>query len=187
MRDIEQPYDDAYVEFFARYDGDGAVPYLPESNSDWWEFAWLWFKNKNLPAYIHAIGAGSHPLDWGLTLSYLGTPYNIPYRTSYVFEGKIEADIQPSSGFCIKGLPALAVAEAVLDHEFGHQFNVNPNGTGGHCSSQAWTANGNCMMNTDRCPVIDPNRFDDDSSSTASPNGVYSPSVSVTSSPPRFS
>ena len=31
MRQIEQPYDDAYVEFFGLRSGMGAVPYIDES------------------------------------------------------------------------------------------------------------------------------------------------------------
>lgn len=171
MRNVEQSFDDAYIEFLARLSGSGALPYLPDSDATRWDFAWVWFANQNAAAYIHLIGSSSNTAAWGTTVRYINTPIVRAYRTSYVFEGGIEQDVKAGSGYCIEGTVASGVNQAVTNHEKGHQFHVNPTGTHGHCTSQAWPATGICLMNASQCPSVDPNRYDADASSTTSPNG----------------
>ncbi|MEW5765603.1 MAG: hypothetical protein ACOYZ8_19570, partial [Chloroflexota bacterium] len=51
MRDVEEPFTDAYVEVVARWEGSGAVPYLPEAVFDAGgaalrvRFSKLWFSH----------------------------------------------------------------------------------------------------------------------------------------------
>jgi hypothetical protein len=171
MRNVEQSFDDAYIEFLARLSGSGVLPYLPDSDTTRWDFAWIWFANKNAAAYIHLIGSNSNTAAWGITVRYINTPIVRAYRTSYVFEGGIEQDVKAGSGYCIEGTVASDVNQSVTNHEKGHQFHVNPTGTHGHCISQAWPATGICLMNASQCPGVDPIRYDADASSTTSPNG----------------
>ncbi len=171
MRDIEQPFDDAYVEFIGLRDGMGAVPYLPYSTDTAYKFAWLWFYNKNQTAYIHLLGAYDNPVNYGETLRYdtSQTPSR-PVRTTYVFEGKIEAAALPGSGACFAGHPASLVNQAVIDHECAHQFDVNSLSSVGHCISNAWTGDGLCQMNQATCPSVTPRRLDADLNSPTSSN-----------------
>ncbi len=142
MRDIEQPFDDAYVEFIAPRDGMGAVPYLPKA---WFDatmtggqtginsvnaFSRAWFKNKNIVNgnyvpnnYFHLIGASDCTQISG------GSWYLDNW--AFVFQGQIEANLPLV-------MQQILAAEAVADHELGHLFNVNTEECTGHDLNNAW-------------------------------------------------
>ncbi len=127
MRDIEQPFDDAYVEFFGQRSGMGAVPYVhwaTDATADqlisfsnlWWSTA-----NRGAPNYLHLLGIE------GATPSNPNQVGGSPYRTaggpqsgaSYIYVGQIEQN-HP-------GDPATqhAVNQYCTVHELTHNFSVN--------------------------------------------------------------
>jgi len=169
LRDVKQPFTDGYVEVLAPREGMGAVPYVPYSIDTAYRFAWLWFSNQNQTAYIHLLGGYDNPVNYGETLRFDNsqTPAR-PVRTTYVFEGKIEAAALPGSGACFAGNPVSLVNQAVIDHECAHQFDVNSLSSVGHCISDAWTGDGLCQMNQAACPSVTPRRLDADFDSPTS-------------------
>jgi hypothetical protein len=127
MGDIEQPFDDAYVEFIGLRDGMGAVPYVPkplfdsEGVNGLAYFSQMWFKNFQPAAdtpphadvphnYFHLIGASSYGALAGVS--------NSAFDWSYVFQQAIE---QTSYTPAEKA----NYTRAVTDHELGHQFDLN--------------------------------------------------------------
>jgi hypothetical protein len=141
MRDIEQPYDDAFVEFIAPRSGMGAVPYLPQA---WFDaasadmrslFSKLWFAHwTNDPSnathcmennYFHLIGASKTINGLGLTSS--------SSNTSYVFVQGIADNINSGPGF-------IAYCQEVSVHELTHQWDVNWCFCDLHDTNNAWCA-----------------------------------------------
>ena len=125
MRDIEQPYGDAFVEHIGLRSGMGAVPFLPRS---WFAVAGLsgrasfsqtWFRNfisaggsppaQALPHnYFHAIGS-SEASSLGLSVA--------EYDYTYVLVGEIEHHFSGDAKF--------RAVQEVTEHELGHQFSLN--------------------------------------------------------------
>jgi len=152
----------------------GAVPYMPYGSGDAYDFAWVWFTNKNQLAYIHLLGANDNALNYGETVRYdpSQTPPR-PLRTTLIFEGKIEPATSPGSGACFEGRPASLVSQAVTDHEHAHQFDVNSLSSVGHCDSNAWTGDGLCLMNQATCASVTPRRLDTDSGTSVNNGDVF--------------
>ena len=137
MRDIAQPFNDAYVEFFAPRSGMNALPFLPQAFFDTIanilpirRFHKLWFTNClaggdglcGANNYFHSIGASFSPTDWGISwadsnvlFSFIGSISNTPGAT-------------------------YRSCQYVHDHETGHNFGVNPcwPGCSGHDENLAW-------------------------------------------------
>jgi hypothetical protein len=149
MGDIEQPFDDAYVEFIAPRSGMGAVPYLPQA---WFSatgndsalrlFHQTWFANKNPMSppnqefnnphnYFHLIGASSAIDPVGPTWVN-GISYKLS-DISYVFVGSIDGQC----GSCTATQKANHVRET-SEHELAHQFGVNQCNSAGHDLNNAW-------------------------------------------------
>jgi len=131
MRDIQQPFNDAFVEYVALRNGMGAIPYLPKAWFDWAfansdpgpraYFSQIWFKNfqpandspphANVPHnYFHLMGVSDSTDAYGSS--------NGAFDWSYILVGAIETEGMPSGeeeGF----------AQETTDHELVHQFYVN--------------------------------------------------------------
>jgi hypothetical protein len=169
---VKQPFTDAYVEVLAPREGMGAVPYVAYNVQTAYGLAWAWFQWREQPLWIHVLGGFQHPYHYGETLRFdpVTNPPR-PVRTTFVFEGKIEAASMPGSGACFSGTAPFRVSQAVLDHELAHQVDVNENGAVGHCISQAWTADGVCLMNQEMCPGLTPRHLDADHDSPTSLHG----------------
>jgi hypothetical protein len=147
MRDMEQPYDEAYVEFLGQRSGSGAVPYMPQ---EWFSpsanvnslllFHQLWFAKKSPKAdprfnnphnYFHLLGASRRNVIGGASTGYSFEDSDV----SFIFLDSIAA-----------GCPTCSPSDLVLygretvDHELAHQFRVNGcDGTGnGHDNNNAW-------------------------------------------------
>jgi len=144
MRDVQQPYDDAFVEFIAPRSGMGAVPYLPGAYFDWiYADGWgrldslsyysnTWFTNKIVSAtppvltpnnHFHLVGAsegsGAYGKSWHLS------------DWSFVLQGAIEESFTTSQ-------ERRTANQFVTDHELGHQFHLNPESCDGHDTRNAW-------------------------------------------------
>ena len=138
FRDIEQPFDDAYVEFFAPRAGMGAVPYIATAFFDYslrsvaiWRLNKTWFGHCgggtdwqcSANNYFHVIAAEANtavPSDWGWTQS--------DGNGTYIFTRAIEN----TSG------ASYLSHQHVADHEEGHQFIVNPCDCEQHDENLAW-------------------------------------------------
>ncbi|MEW6229904.1 MAG: hypothetical protein AB1700_17730, partial [Bacillota bacterium] len=146
LRDVEEPFTDAYVEVVARWEGSGAVPYLPEAVFDAGgaalrvRFSKLWFSHWTEDPgealhcvennYLHLIGASSCSQATGYTES--------SGNTSHVFVEKIATLSDP-------GGPFHAYCQEVTDHEIVHQWDVNPCACDYHDARDAWcVASSNC-------------------------------------------
>jgi hypothetical protein len=127
MRDIEQPFDDGYMEFVGQRSGAGAMPFLPQA---WFDapganglpyFSQIWFNNFQPAAdtpphadvphnYMHLIGVSS-------ALGYAGLS-NSTFDWSYIFQQGIEGtNWNPDE--------KRNYTRATTDHELGHQFDPN--------------------------------------------------------------
>jgi hypothetical protein len=164
VRNLQQPYDDGFVEFFAVDTGAGAVPYLP---SQWFEdnlaavlktprtsnayddFSRRWFTNysigdRKLPGegatrgVFHLVGVSAAGQDL-LGLATADGP-----NWSYVYAASIEQVVPPSTN----PAEAARVSQNVTAHEIGHLFKLNPSAMGGgvggsHDLRPAWCDNAN--------------------------------------------
>ena len=147
MRDIQQPFDDAFVEFIAPRSGMGALPFLPSAWFDAYSidgtpiarFSQLWFAHKNPWAppyshwnypqnYFHLIGASGASLANGLSSS--------DCDSSFILVNRIGTGCQP----CTAAELTNHIKETTL-HELTHQFRVNCCESLGHDSNYAWCAN----------------------------------------------
>lgn len=151
MRGIQQPFDDAYVEFYALRSGMGAVPFLPRAwfslvgnDSGLRLFHQIWFKNKSQMAppnmefnnkqnYFHLIGASEASEGVPPTVTWVN---GISYQASdvsYVFGGSIEAQ-------CSSCTPTQSTShyQETTDHEIAHLFGVNVCNAAGHDANNAW-------------------------------------------------
>lgn len=157
MRGIQQPFDDAYVEFYALRSGMGAVPYLPRawfdaaSNDSAKWFHQMWFKNKNpdpvtlqdnLPNnYFHLIGA---------SMNVAGTPPAYVNGFTFAESNICYIFLDSILGQCSSCTPAQLRNhyQETADHEFAHQFNVNSCNGLGHDSNYAWCGSGGPCSNS---------------------------------------
>ena len=178
MREIEQPFDDAYVEFVGLRSGMGAVPYvhwttvlsLDQIASQLIAFEKIWFVNQGKINYLHLLGIeDGDPYDAG---SIGGSPFdgtNTQTGASCIYVQKI-ITLNP-------GDPATqaAVAEYCTVHELTHNFSIQGLSKDTyHCGNMAWPLASDvpepheCIMNEDL--------------SANPPKGF----VTYTTSPPRF-
>jgi len=145
MQEIENTFNDAYVQFVGLRSGMNAVPYLPQS---WFDSAFgtqscglfsnIWFGNfltdggsppKNTAHnYFHLIG-GTRMTDTssGAILGFAQSQYDY----SYVLIKRIE------DGWSDLG-SRRDVNRSTTRHEKGHQFDVNANTCDRHDSNPAW-------------------------------------------------
>jgi hypothetical protein len=161
MRDIAQPFDDAFVQLIALRSGSGAVPYMPQ---EWFsatgndttlrQFHQLWFQNKspmdppnaefnNPHNYFHLVGASS-----ATTLDGLSWVNGFTYKLSdisYIFIGSINAQC----GSCSAAQKANHAQETTA-HELAHQFGVNSCDSEKHDLNNAWcgSTGGTCDNST---------------------------------------
>jgi hypothetical protein len=172
MRRIEPSFSDANVEFYARPEGAGYVPYLPKeffdaarTNTNDDKFSLLWFGNfipdpgstavppfQESHNYFHLIGASERTGAGGTT--------SLDYDNTFVFTGGIEAVGNP---------PAETVnwVRSTTNHEFGHHYEVNPDDCAWHDDQLAWCGldsslacfDEDCLMNVDRDRLNDIDRF----------------------------
>jgi hypothetical protein len=143
MRDIKQPFDDAFVEFIAPRSGMGAVPYMPQ---EWFSavgndsalrlFHQVWFKNKNGTGqtntpqnYFHLVGASSYILGGTWTNGVSWQDSDI----SYVFLDSISE----MCSFCDAAQMRNHIRETTA-HELTHQFGVNQCNAKGHDYNNSW-------------------------------------------------
>ena len=158
MRDIEQPFDDAYVEFVGLRSGMGAVPYLyftnPPAPAVLDAFQRLWFANANYLNYLHLIGAANY---YGTQTQYAGdTPYvdNLQDGCSFIWVQEI-ATVKPTS--TEPWVQYTTVHE--LTHNFSIQgFSVNTY----HCTNLAYSPPDdglNCIMDSPYNLGAGPPRF----------------------------
>lgn len=172
MRDIEQPYDDAYVEFVGQRNGAGAMPYLPPSFfsgyqmstggictapvteripgydfAPMYRLAWLWFKNHGAPNYNWLCGAGqTSPLD-GCTIG-CSDEYAMPQYLGLTMAASQES-------FVFSGHHELYCTYTPngprqnTNHELGHNFFLNPTATdAGHDTRCQWTVDGSALCSS---------------------------------------
>jgi hypothetical protein len=126
MRDIEQPFDDAFVEFFGLRGGMNALPYVSESffaasdDLSKARFSQIWFNHfqngggtppiDQAHNYFHLIGVTK----WGTTGGYSHSDYDF----SYSFIKGLEAFFPDLMDRWLAGM-------AVVDHELVHQYDTN--------------------------------------------------------------
>jgi hypothetical protein len=145
MRDVKQPFTDAYVEVIGQRDGAGAVPYVAGVWFDWahqsvsnfqslHELSNLWFANKQLGAnppellpknHFHLLGASDAPA----TGIYADTFY--VYDWTYVYGDRLTATFPDDDA-------RRRATQWVTAHELVHQFNVNPDDCDHHDGRMAW-------------------------------------------------
>jgi len=150
MRGVERPFADAFVEFVAPRDGMGAVPYLQSwffdnrpsgaPSSTRFQFSQTWFAHWTpdgahptwcLPNnFFHLFGVSESPTVFGLTTSTANLTYLM-----------VQTMIDHSS----PGVTFFNLSLAVTNHEFGHQYEVNPCQCDLHDNRSSWcAASGNC-------------------------------------------
>jgi hypothetical protein len=141
LRDIEQPFGDAYMEFLAPRAGMGAVPYIGPSVFSFStiplvtalaNLAKIWFSHCGGGTawrcgpnnFLHAIGVSQ-----SFVGGYLGLTLADPHE-SLIFVNTIQSDT----------LRTYASQQSTTEHELVHQFFVNPcaSDCGGHDSNLAW-------------------------------------------------
>jgi len=168
MRDIQDTFNDAFVQFVGLRSGMNAVPYLPQSWFDWafvtqscGLFSNIWFSNflndggsppKNTAHnYFHLIGATRMTdTSSGAILGFAQSQYDY----SYLLTKRIE-DGWPDLG------SRKDVNRSTTRHEKAHQFDVNANTCDRHDSNPAWCGGEitsdcgtqQCLMN----PMENPN------------------------------
>ena len=150
MRDIEQPYDDAFVEFLGLRGGMTAVPLLPQA---WFNavgiperarFSQVWFSHyqDGGPAPIPPLPAGSPNVDLSQNYFHLmGVSSKTgahgmsqaDYDYSYIFLDSITVACSP----CTAGELQNHIRETTV-HEFAHQFRINGCNSQLHDSNNAW-------------------------------------------------
>jgi hypothetical protein len=124
--------------------------------SPMYRFSWLWFSHHGAANFIWLGGAGqTAPLD-SCTIGCSGE-YSMPQflgltapdsQLSYVFAGHLEL----YCSFMPNGI------KDVSDHEFGHDFFVNPGATDlGHDNRCQWMVDGAVPCSTAPTPCADPN------------------------------
>lgn len=159
LRDIKQPYDDAFVEFVGLRNGAGAVPYMPQ---EWFSviangtslrrFHQLWFANKspmtdpqfnNPHNYFHLLGATRRNYTGSIVTGYSFEDSDI----SFVFLDSIVAACTTCSASDL-----VLYGRETVDHELAHQFRVNGCDVAGngHDSNNAWCGNsgGSCIKSS---------------------------------------
>jgi hypothetical protein len=149
MRDIQQPFDDAFVQVAGRVSGAGAVPFMSQ---EWFDvlangaplrlFHQIWFANKypmanpqfnNARNYFHLIGASKKTTSGNLTSGYSFDDSDI----SFIFLDSIAAGCTTCSASDL-----ILYGRETVDHELAHQFKVNGcNPTSGHDNNNAWCGN----------------------------------------------
>jgi len=122
MRDIEQPFDDAYVEFIAPRAGMGAVPYVhwttDPAPAQLIALNTLWWTNDCDPNYLHLIGVEdgnpTNPNSIG------GSPFPSAGANqsgaSFIYVQKILNSIT--------GTDQIVVNQYCTVHELAHNFSV---------------------------------------------------------------
>jgi hypothetical protein len=141
LRDIEQPFDDGYVELLAPRSGMGALPYIDSSVFSFStldlanalaHLAKIWFSHCGGGAdwrcgpnnYLHALGVSQ-----SASGGYLGLTLPALHET-FVFVNTIQTDPQRT----------YFSQQSTTEHELAHQFVLNPcaSDCGGHDSNLAW-------------------------------------------------
>ncbi|MGA9750642.1 MAG: hypothetical protein WBS54_02520 [Acidobacteriota bacterium] len=169
-REIQQPYDDTFIQFIVQSSGSGAVPYLPpdmlslfDYNGDCnnltqdqaralelGQYALAWFANSGArDNYFQLLGVACSPV--------------ISACSSYEYSGNTLAaghfSIVSRCVFEANDLThATPLTQDATDHELGHQFKVNQctDSDSGHDADNAWcgtcggTATEKCLMNESR-------------------------------------
>ncbi|MEW5765601.1 MAG: hypothetical protein ACOYZ8_19560 [Chloroflexota bacterium] len=181
LRDVEEPFRDAYVEVVARREGSGAVPYLPPSFFAGFQFApggscsnivtqpvpgydfgpmyrfgWLWFANHGANNYIWLCGAGqTAPLD-GCTVGCSGQ-YPMPQYLGLSAANSQESFVFAGHHELYCSYTPNGVRENT-NHELGHDFFVNPTASSqGHDNRCQWTADEAASCSTPPAACADPN------------------------------
>jgi hypothetical protein len=160
MSDIQEPFDDGFVQFIGLRSGMGAMPYLSPSwfdSSNPQSRAWLskiWFYNfmdggppppsyppgsPNLDIahnYMHLMGVSGFTNARGYSRS--------DYDFSLTCVECIEVEARY---YYASSLQTAHMNQAITCHEPGHQFNVNACSSGGHDSRDAWCdSNSHCAL-----------------------------------------
>lgn len=143
MRDFQQPFGDAFVEFIGQASGMGAVPYISNSVATFYvdtsgggntepgktmrrNFQYLWFQNKDTNNYLHLLGVRGpdFPASGVVGFSRRWALYTFIHDETIL-------QYQPNASLRAK------FERTVNDHEHGHQFRVN-DCTGQHDTRPAW-------------------------------------------------
>jgi len=182
--DMWQAYDDAFVEYWIPPAGCGKIPYLPPAFFDgynvgancttgtvkgdlsaWFRFGRIWYAHHAEPNYFWVGGVGTTaPIDAvncqvcsgaNPTPQIFGITMATPYTTeSFVFAGALEA-------YCATGDQTINAVRGTTNHEMGHDFFVNPQGSGGHDDRCQWSSDGGATCTDVSLPVCnaadDPN------------------------------
>ena len=169
MRDIQQPFDDAYVEFYGQRAGMNALPLLSESCflalDDLTEarFSQIWFAHfqngggnppiDNAHNYFHLMGVTK----WGTTGGYSLSDWDL----SFAFIQGLETIFADPTDRWLAGM-------AVVDHELVHQFDTNrcsdlincetpPPASWGHHDYRGWWLYGGTGCPSANPCLMDPN------------------------------
>ncbi len=180
MRDIEQPFDDAYVEFMGLRSGMGALPYLAPSFFGGFQmasggtcsqpviepipgydfiprhkFAWIWFANKGLSNYIWLGGAGqTAQLD---SCPACGDPQKpFPQYFGLTTADQLESFVHVGGigQVCPTAAQEVNACQETTNHELGHDYRVNPTNAARHDNRCAWQTVGHLLC-TDSDPTCD--------------------------------
>jgi hypothetical protein len=140
MRDIKQPFDDAFVQLIGLRDGSGAVPYvdpvigLYETGANGrnlrTDFSGKWFKNGPIAGnnYVELMGVRGD--DW------TGTPGQIAGDTLAINKFSL-IFIDTWNGKYPNASDAQKAVQTATNHELGHQFYVNACAIVDDCPKQA--------------------------------------------------
>jgi hypothetical protein len=173
MRDVKQPFTDAYVEVIGQRDGAGAVPYVASALDNFYvtspgegleepgrtlrrRFQEAWFQHKDTPNYLHVLGVRGNDPQSGSGVGGFTWPYSLYHFIHVETLELLEPDPNVRRPW----------SQTVQDHECGHQFYVNIC-SGYHDTRYAWChaeagecANQPCLMTADGGSPLDTvNRF----------------------------
>jgi hypothetical protein len=173
LRDVKQPFTDAYVEVLAPREGMGAVPYVAGALEGFYvsvpgegtlepgrtlrrTFQEAWFQHKNAADNLHVLGVRGKDPQGGSGIGGFTWPYSLYH---FIHVETLE-QLEPESTL------RRIWSQTVNDHEMGHQFYVDKC-SGGHDSRDAWChgesgpCNGQpCLMGPDGgSPLDQENRF----------------------------
>jgi hypothetical protein len=164
MRDIKQPFDDAFVEFIAPRSGMGAVPYIDPATGFYDNtlsqrttrslFSNLWYGNSSQETnnYIHLLGVRGS--DYGGVSGQIAGDTSQENKYSLVYTRTWETEFS-------SGSDAMKAIQTATDHELGHQFYVNACSLADDCTTQS-AANHHdyrpwWSYSTTGCPGTNPN------------------------------
>ncbi|MGA9752140.1 MAG: hypothetical protein WBS54_10145 [Acidobacteriota bacterium] len=135
MRDIEQPFDDAYVEFFAPRSGMGAVPYIDDTvpfydagisggteSNNRMNFEVIWGKNEAGTNYIYLLGCKGRPFTGDRLTTGITDHSSLHY--SYIYIDSLET-WGAYSGENFTEAQMIQAEQSDTDHELGHEFSTN--------------------------------------------------------------